>query len=74
MTAATAVVPVATVRTTVVVRALVVAALAAVPRVLTAPRPMAATSLPLPQVPLTPSAFARLLRLPKRKENKHVAT
>jgi hypothetical protein len=66
-TAATAVAPAATA----LVTAVVPVVLAVVPRVPTALRLMAATSLPSP---LTPSAFARLLRLPKRKENKHVAT
>lgn len=72
-TAATAAVPAATVRTTAV--APVVLALAVVPRVLMARRPMAATSL---QPPLTlapvPSASARPRLPPRPKENKHVAT
>ena len=52
------------------VSAVVVAALAVVPRVPMAHRSMAATSL---LSPLMPSAFARLPS-PKRKENNHVAT
>lgn len=67
-TVATAVAPVATARTTVVVRVVVPAV---VPRAPMALRLTAATRLP----PLAPvPAFARLLRLPKRKENKHAAT
>ena len=72
--AATAVAPVATARTTAVVRVPVVAAPVVVPRVPMAPRLTAATSLPWPQVLAMPSAFARPLRLPTRKENKHAAT
>lgn len=67
---ATAVVLVATVRVAIAVLVPVVAALAVVPRVPMAHRPMAATSL---LSPLMPSAFARLPS-PKRKENNHVAT
>jgi len=51
---------------------------AVVPRVPTARRLTAATRLlrlvPLPAPVLAVPAFARRLRLPKRKENKHVAT